>query len=163
MRHYENPEHTSENRCAPRSYYIPKGISEYHLLNGEWRFAYFKRDIDVPEKIEEWDTIPVPSCWQLLGYENPNYTNINYPYPCDQPYVPDDNPCGVYEREFVLEKKWGRVYFVLEGVSSCAYLSVNGRYVGYYRVCPGRGKYNYGKGAEVVLRKLSGGSGCVPL
>ena len=131
MRHYENPEHTSENRCAPRSYYIPKGISEYHLLNGEWRFAYFKRDIDVPEKIEEWDTIPVPSCWQLLGYENPNYTNINYPYPCDQPYVPDDNPCGVYEREFVLEKKWGRVYFVLEGVSSCAYLSVNERYVGY--------------------------------
>ena len=66
MRHYENPEHTSENRCAPRSYYIPKGISEYHLLNGEWRFAYFKRDIDMPEKIEEWDTIPVPSCWQLL-------------------------------------------------------------------------------------------------
>lgn len=131
MRYYENPKHTSENRLAPRSYYIPGGVSEYKLLNGEWKFTYFNRDIDVPEMIEEWDTILVPSCWQLLGYENPNYTNINYPYPCDPPYVPDDNPCGVYEREFVLEEKWGRVYLVFEGVSSCAYLTINGNYVGY--------------------------------
>ena len=131
MRYYENPIKTSENRMIPRSYYIPGGISEYQLLNGEWKFAYFSKDIDVPEVIEAWDTIPVPSCWQLLGYENPNYTNINYPYPCDPPYVPDDNPCGIYERDFMVEEKWGRIYFVLEGVSSCAYLTVNGNYVGY--------------------------------
>ena len=131
MRHYENPRATSENRCAPRSYYIPGGKSEYRLLNGDWRFAYFSRDIDVPETIEKWDTIPVPSCWQLQGYEDPNYTNVNYPYPVDPPYVADDNPCGIYEREFTLESKWGRVYFVFEGVSSCAYLYINGRYVGF--------------------------------
>lgn len=131
MRIYENPEKTSENRMPARSYYIPSGISEYKLLNGEWKFAYFDRDIDVPNEIEQWDTINVPSCWQLLGYENPNYTNINYPYPCDPPYVPDDNPCGVYEREFELSKKWGRVYFVFEGVSSCAFLSINGKQVGF--------------------------------
>lgn len=131
MRHYENPRLTSENRCASRSYYIPSGKSEYHLLNGNWRFAFYSRDIDVPEVIESWATIPVPSCWQLHGYENPNYSNINYPYPCDPPYVPDDNPCGIYEREFKLAEKWGKVYFVFEGVSSCAYLYVNGRYVGF--------------------------------
>ena len=131
MRKYENPRATSENRCAPRSYYIPGGKSEYSLLNGTWRFAYYSRDIDVPETIGNWDTIPVPSCWQLHGYENPNYSNINYPYPCDPPYVPDDNPCGVYEREFELAEKWGKVYFVFEGVSSCAYLYVNGQYVGF--------------------------------
>ena len=131
MRVYENPRMTSENRCASRSYYIPCGISEYQLLNGAWKFAFFARDIDVPENIEAWDTIPVPSCWQLHGYENPNYTNINYPYPVDQPYVPDDNPCGVYERDFTIEKKWGKLYFVLEGVSSCAFVSVNGQYVGF--------------------------------
>ena len=131
MREYERLDFTSENRMAPRSYYIPGGISEYHLLNGEWNFAYFDRDIDVPEKIEKWDKIPVPSCWQIHGYENPNYTNINYPYPCDPPYVPDDNPCGVYEREFEIKKKWGRLYFVFEGVSSCAYLTINDKYVGF--------------------------------
>ena len=131
MRIYENPQKTSENRKASRSCYIPGGVSEYKLLNGTWNFAFFDRDIDVPEIIEKWDTIEVPSCWQMLGYENPNYTNTNYPYPVDQPYVPDDNPCGVYERTFEVEKKWGRVYFVLEGVASCAFVHVNGAYVGF--------------------------------
>ena len=130
MRHYENPQKTSENRCAPRSWYIPGGVSKRVLLNGQWQFAWFSRDIDVPETIETWDTIPVPSCWQLQGYENPNYSNINYPYPCDPPYVPDDNPCGVYQRSFHLEP-FGKTYFVFEGVSSCAYLYINGRYVGF--------------------------------
>ena len=57
MRIYENPEQTSQNREKPRSYYIPEGISEYRLLNGDWRFAYFSRDIDVPEEIVDWDVI----------------------------------------------------------------------------------------------------------
>ena len=129
MRHYENPEKTSENRCPARSYYIPGGVSRQILLNGDWQFAFFRRDVDVPDTITQWDTIPVPSCWQLQGYEHPNYSNINYPYPCDPPYVPDDNPCGIYHRSFTLEQ-WGKVYFVFEGVSSCAYLYINDRYVG---------------------------------
>ena len=54
MRHYENPTKTSENRLPPRSYYIPSGVSEYRELNGEWDFAYFERDIDIPERIEKW-------------------------------------------------------------------------------------------------------------
>ena len=112
MRIYEDVHCTSENRLEPRSYYIPEGKSEYTLLNGKWRFAYFDRDIDVPEDINKWDTIDVPSCWQLRGYGSPNYTNINYPYPCDPPYVPDDNPCGVYEREFEVKKLWGKIYIL---------------------------------------------------
>ena len=131
MRFYEDPRKTSENRLPARSNYIPFGASEYKLLNGEWRFNYYSRDIDVPEEIDAWGSIPVPSCWQLYGYEDPNYTNINYPYPCDQPYVPDDNPCGVYERDFDVEKKSGKLYFVLEGVSSCAIVYINGAYVGF--------------------------------
>ena len=131
MRHYENPEITSENRCPARSWYIPGGVSQQIMLNGTWNFAFFQRDIDVPEVIDSWDTIPVPSCWQLQGYENPNYSNINYPYPCDPPYVPDDNPCGVYQRQFELERISGKTYFVFEGVSSCAYLYINGHYVGF--------------------------------
>ena len=34
MREYEDPLKTSENRLAPRSFYIPEGVSEYRLLNG---------------------------------------------------------------------------------------------------------------------------------
>lgn len=32
----------------------------------------------------------------MEGFEPPYYTNVNYPYPVDPPYVPDENPCGVY-------------------------------------------------------------------
>ena len=131
MRIYENPEKTSMNRLPPRSYYIPGGRSQHMDLNGTWNFAFFSRDIDVPETIEKWDTIPVPSCWQLHGYEDPNYTNICYPYPVDMPYVPDDNPCGVYQRQFTLEEVWGKVYMVFEGVCSCAFLYINGKEVGF--------------------------------
>lgn len=131
MRFYENPEVTSENRLKPRAYYIPEGKSEYTLLNGAWRFAFFKRDFEIPEEITAWDTIEVPSCWQILGYESNNYTNLAYPYPCDMPYVPNENPCGIYEREFDIPEKWGKLYFVLEGVSSCAVLYTNGKYVGF--------------------------------
>ena len=104
MRIYENVLKTSDNRIPQRAYYIPKGKSEYILLNGEWRFSYYKRDIDMPQVIDTWDRITVPSCWQLLGYENPNYVDISYPYPYDPPYVPDENPCGVYEKDFLIDQ-----------------------------------------------------------
>ena len=131
MRIYENPKVTSENRLPPRSWYIPGGISEKIDLNGVWRFKFFPEDELAEGEITDWDTIPVPSCWQLQGYENPNYTNVSYPYPVDMPAVPDANPCGVYERDFDIARLWGRVYYVLEGVSSCAFVTVNGRYVGF--------------------------------
>lgn len=131
MRIYEQVNKTSENRKAQRSYYIPSGVAEYELLNGVWNFKYFTRDIDVPNEITAWDKIKVPSCWQTEGYDICNYSNINYPYPCDPPYVPDDNPCGVYERNFNIKDTSGKHYFVLEGVSSCAFVYVNGVEVGF--------------------------------
>lgn len=129
MRIYENPLKTSENRLKQRSWYIPEG-SEKCTLNGEWRFKYFENGDNAGE-IEEWDNIEVPSCWQLKGYENPNYTNINYPFPCDPPYVPDINPLGVYERSFQLTDGSLDAYLVFEGVSSHAEVYVNGKYVGF--------------------------------
>lgn len=131
MRFYENAKVTSENRLKPRSYYIPTGVSKYILLNGTWRFNYYQRDFDVPEVITKWGRIMVPSCWQIEGYENPNYSNIQYPFPVDPPYVPDENPCGVYERDFTLNDVSGKYYFVFEGVSSCGVLYINGKYVGF--------------------------------
>ncbi len=131
MRIYEDPRATSENRMPPRCWYVPGGVSERTDLNGQWRFKFYPEDELVEEDITGWDTIPVPSCWQLQGYGEPNYTNVSYPYPVDMPLVPDSNPCGVYERDFRLARLWGRVYYVLEGVSSCAFVTVNGRYVGF--------------------------------
>ncbi len=131
MRFYENPLKTSENRLPQRSYYIPENDGGYLLLNGTWRFHYYSKDVDLEENITVWDEIDVPSCWQARGYENPNYTNVNFPYPVDPPYVPDDNPCGVYEREFEITNTDNNTYFVFEGVASSGVLYINGKYVGF--------------------------------
>ncbi len=145
MRFYEDPAFLSENREATRAYYIPYDSLEkalagdrtasryYRLLNGEWDFKFFARDIDLTDDIAAWDTIPVPSCWQMHGYEKPYYTNVNYPYPVDPPYVPDENPAGVYRTVFTLDEQWTarETFVVFEGVCSCLSLYVNGQYVGY--------------------------------
>ena len=56
-----------------------------------------------------------------------------YPHPIDAPYVPNDNPLGVYERDFVIDGIWEnrKTYIVFEGVSSCVSLYINGEYVGF--------------------------------
>lgn len=148
MRHYERLDCISENRIPQRAYYIPyeslekalRGNREdsayYRLLNGDWDFAYFQRDFDMPEDLAAVDfphTIPVPGCWQLYGFDKPMYTNIQYPYPVDPPYVPDENPCGVYRTVFTLPENWENrdTHIVFEGVCSCLYLYVNGQYVGF--------------------------------
>lgn len=148
MRQYENPQFIQENAEPMRAYYIPYDSKEkalrgqkeesafYRLLNGEWRFCFFENEADADDGKMDWNTIPVPSCWQLYGYEHPYYTNLNYPFPVDPPYLPEDNPCGVYEREFTIPKEWEtrETYLVTEGVASCYYLYVNGSYVGFSSV-----------------------------
>lgn len=142
---WQNPQLLHINREQERAYYIPydtedsaragkKQASKYYrLLNGVWDFKYYPKYIDVPEEITEWDSIPVPSCWQMQGFEKPGYTNVNYPYPVEIPYVPDDNPCGVYKKEITLAPDWEKrdTYILFEGVDSCFYLYVNGTEVGY--------------------------------
>ncbi|MNZ24177.1 Evolved beta-galactosidase subunit alpha [compost metagenome] len=141
-----------KNREAARAYYIPfadgksalqqqRGRSPfYRTLNGNWKFKYhesiqhvedgfYKTDADV----SGWDDLLVPSCWQVKGYDQLHYTNVNYPFPCDPPYVPNANPTGLYVREFNLSKDWEdkQKYIVFEGVNSCFYLWINGTWVGY--------------------------------
>ena len=131
MRFYEDLDNISINRLPQRSYYIPENEGAYTLLNGRWRFHYFDSETDVTDSISGWDEISVPSCWQTLGYEDPNYTNVNYPYPVDPPFVPDRNPAGIYEREFDVENAGNQTYIVFEGVSSCVFLYINGEFAGY--------------------------------
>jgi len=131
MRFYENLNHICEKRLPQRAYYIPENEGAYKLLNGEWNFKYYDADYKAEAEISEWDKIPVPSCWQLYGYDKPAYTNLLYPYPVDPPYVPDINPLGIYMREFEIEDLTKRHYIVFEGVSSNVELFINDVYAGY--------------------------------
>ncbi len=132
----------------------------YRLLNGQWYFAYFPADTLCPDVVslhqslgldadkmgsraEErkaeavfWEKREVPFCWQSKGVEPPYYTNLNYPYPVDPPFVPTENPVGLYHRRvWVEETEAARLnYLVFEGVAPCLELYVNGTYVGFYTV-----------------------------
>lgn len=129
IRPYENLNRISENRLPQRAYYIPENDGAYIPLNGDWNFEYYERDYDkIPSKS---GIIDVPSCWQCRGYGRPCYSNITYVFPVDPPYVPTDNPMGVYTREFEISDTAMRYYTVFEGVASCAELYINGEYVGY--------------------------------
>ncbi len=128
LRFYEDLKSIQENRLPQRAYYIPENSKT--SLDGEWEFKYFERDFE--ECLDgEWDRIPVPSCWQCHGYDTPNYTNVRYPYPVDPPYVPEDNPMGVYRRSFEITDLSLCRYLVLEGVSSNAEVFINSDRVGY--------------------------------
>ncbi|MDD6735767.1 MAG: glycoside hydrolase family 2 TIM barrel-domain containing protein [Clostridiales bacterium] len=131
MRKYESFDFLEENRLPQRSYYIPQNEGGYILLNGEWNFKYYERDFEEDYVRKEWKKITVPSCWQSVGYGNPNYANVDYPYPVDPPHVPTENPMGVYERTFSIDDAERKTYIVFEGVSSCLELYINGRYAGY--------------------------------
>lgn len=115
----------SVGRLPQRAYYIPEKAKID--LNGTWRFRYCS---DGNPECGKWGTIEVPSCWQTVGICPANYTNINYPFPYDPPYVPDVDPCGVYEREIELYPD-GRTYLVMEGVASCALVYLDGAFVGF--------------------------------
>jgi beta-galactosidase len=133
LEHYhENPEilhvNTSENRC----YYIPRdlnGKEMRRMLNGKWKFQFFHNVDEAEEFIGEdfqmnsLADIDVPSNWQFYGYDHHQYTNICYPFPFDPPYVPDDNPCGVYLKtiSFTGEETAKKLFLNFEGVDSCFY------------------------------------------
>jgi Beta-galactosidase/beta-glucuronidase len=80
-----------------------------------------------------WTAIQVPGNWQLQGHGNPQYTNIKFPFSSEPPYVPAENPTGVYRRIFVLPEDWKgrRVILGFEGVDSAFRVFVNDEEIGF--------------------------------
>ena len=76
----------------------------------------------------------MPSNWQNHGFDHHHYTNINYPFPFDPPFVPHQNPCGLYHRTFQFEPNGKRYLLNFEGVDSCLFFYVNRQFVGYSQV-----------------------------
>ena len=112
------------------------------LLNGIWRFRWAQNPGEVPEEFyrseyddSQWDEIPVPANWQLLGaYDAPIYTNIKHPFTVDPPRVPTDtNSVGSYRTTFEIPDGWQgkQVFLHFAGVQSAMYVWVNGKQVGY--------------------------------
>lgn len=136
----------------PRAYFVPfpcgcaskhaeRGESAFFKsLCGEWSFKFFKSVNDVCDlSTEGSDKLTVPMSWQMAlgrGYDVPNYTNVNYPIPYDPPFVPDENPCGLYSRKFTVPAAMAgkKIYLNFEGVDSAFYVWVNDEFAAYSQV-----------------------------
>lgn len=109
-------------------------------LNGDWKFHFEPdsknrpTDFFTPDfKADEWDSIPVPSNWELKGYGQPIYTNEKYPFTPNAPKIDRTNPVGSYLTQFAVPKDWKdqRVILHFGGVSSAFYCWINGQLAGY--------------------------------
>lgn len=136
----------------PRAYFVPfpcgcaskhaeRGESTFFKsLCGEWSFKFFKSVNDICDlSTEGSDKLTVPMSWQMAlgrGYDVPNYTNVNYPIPYDPPFVPDENPCGLYSRKFTVPAAMAgkKIYLNFEGVDSAFYVWVNDEFAAYSQV-----------------------------
>ena len=122
-----------QNRVSSRAYFS-SDYERVNSLDGVWQFRYFDAPARIPETIEAWDEIPVPSCWQLHGYDQMHYTDLYYQFPLLPPYVPAKNPTGVYERTFIVHESdlspefEHRVRF--HGVDSVFTVFINGVEIG---------------------------------
>lgn len=153
--YYENLHILHENTMPDRNYYIPaeKAYStpldardhsdRVQFLNGTWKFRYYDSIYKLQDEfysegydVSGFDDIPVPSVWQMHGYDYHQYTNVRYPFAFDPPYVPKDNPCGAYVTDFIYDQNEDAplAHLNFEGVDSCFYVWLNGRYVGYSQV-----------------------------
>lgn len=149
---WENIELLHRNRLKSRSYFFgydklcnaltyDRGLSKgFKLLNGTWKFKYTESPYETPKNFfksdfdtSQWDTIKVPGNWQLQGYDNPHYTDIIYPFPVEPPYVPSENPTGLYKRDFFIPESWDSSQIILrfDGVDSAFRVWVNGIEIGY--------------------------------
>ena len=149
-----NKEYESFQRIGvepQRSYYIPfsdtdtvgkiYGIqdrttsSRFISLDGEWKIEQYRKVNDVHLEVEPSHTIIVPSCVQLNGFDQIQYTNVRYPFPCNFPYVPHENHCWHYQKNIEIEKIDTEQYYLnFEGVDSAFYLYVNGQFKGYSQI-----------------------------
>jgi beta-galactosidase len=157
---WDNPQIIQLNTEEPRTTFLPfedrdlaleyadnpKASRLCHSLSGQWRFhlslnpasrpaEFYKQSFD----ISGWDTITVPSNWQIQGYGLPIYTNSTYPFPTEDLRAPREwNEVGSYRRSFELPTQWEwrpgspePIFIHFEGVDSAFYLWINEHKVGY--------------------------------
>ncbi|WP_373497035.1 glycoside hydrolase family 2 TIM barrel-domain containing protein, partial [Aquiflexum sp.] len=153
FKEYEDPTIFSKNQSEGHAPFVPYTTLEaalagrrenceyFQSLNGSWKFKWVAKPKEAPSdffaegfEASNWDDIKVPAHWQMEGFGHPKFRNIALPIPTSPPGVPDDyNPVGSYLRTFQIPENWSdrEVFLRFAGVTSAAYIWVNGKEVGY--------------------------------
>ncbi|RBL89653.1 glycoside hydrolase family 2 TIM barrel-domain containing protein [Chitinophaga flava] len=148
---WENPQKPSENTLYPHAHFIPypdaaaalKGDSSPFTLSldGIWKFHMAANPAARPKGFEQpnydvssWKTIRVPANWQTEGYAPYIFTDVEYPFPPNPPFVPkEENPVGSYRRSFQLPVSWKgkQTWLHIGAANAFVYVWVNGKYAGF--------------------------------
>lgn len=146
---WENQALTHRNRLAPHAYFMGYETADlaatysrelsrgFVQLSGSWQFRLFEGPAAVSNEAfctykPEWDHVEVPHLWQVDGYGNLAYTDEGFPFPVDQPFVPSDDPTGVYQRIVKLPAvpAGAREIIRFDGIESYGELYVNSKFIG---------------------------------
>ena len=114
-------------------------------LHGDWKFNWVENADQRPTDCfgvdyddSKWKTMPVPGIWELNGYGDPEYVNVGFAwrghFDKQAPEVPTkDNHVGTYRKTVNIPAEWSgkQVIAHFGSVTSCIFLYVNGRFVGY--------------------------------
>ena len=150
---WENPKLVNEGVEKPRATFVPYSGKQQafsgdkfntpfvHSLNGTWRFKFSAKPSERPLDFykmdyndDHWDDITVPSNWELEGFGVPVYTNVPYIFPCNPPYLDnEDLPIGSYRTSFEIPEGWDDKEVILhfESIAGAATVWVNGERIGY--------------------------------
>ena len=152
MKIWENHQVDGINRMPARAHFLTFPDREKALLgsnrythafknlNGVWKFMFLDAPEYSPEGFYEsgfdttsMDDITVPGNWQLQGYGKMHYSDLWYNFPINPPYVPTENPTGIYKRIFYVENSFAGKQIIIRfcGVDSAYHLWINGQEVGY--------------------------------
>jgi len=124
---------------APRARFS-SGLPETSL-NGVWQFLLSASPAAAPNHVEveafddsRWGTIPVPSSWPMHGHGTPWYTNVQFPFPVDPPFVPDTNPVGDHRLRFDVEAPYLHGALLrFDGIESAGTIWLNSQLLGTTR------------------------------
>ena len=153
---WQDPEVNAVNRAPMHANYFAYESAEaaqkcktqsnnYVPLDGMWKFHWVENADQRPTDFwkagyndSEWGELPVPGQWEIYGYGRPIYVNNHYPwrnfFQTNPPQVPTErNNVGSYRRTITVPADWkGKQIMAHFGsVTSCFYLWVNGKFVGY--------------------------------
>ncbi|MRZ30223.1 beta-galactosidase subunit alpha, partial [Paeniclostridium sordellii] len=152
MKLWENIHIDGINRLDARAHFLSfpskklaligekKYTHNYKNLNGSWKFLFLDAPEYSPEgfykeeyNTDNWNNIIVPGNWQLQGYGKMHYSDLWYNFPINPPYVPTENPTGIYKRNFTIDESWmgEKIILKFNGVDSSYNVWVNGKEVGY--------------------------------
>jgi beta-galactosidase len=110
-------------------------------LNGTWKFHFANTPEGTPDSFftenysdKNWDTIHVPSNWEMQGFGDPLFRNVSTPFKANPPFVPREyNPTGSYRKTFYVPDTWKEkeVFLRMEKTQSASFVWINGKEVGY--------------------------------